>query len=133
MLKWLKKLLVADGDSAPPEEDEPPFTDKLQLVTVWGVVERFLENNPTPTPYSVNALVDACASDLLDPEELLKACDKIKEHGYQYPINGVLLSELEPAELLSYLRWHAKTGVPKECYDNEPKIRALIERFRSST
>jgi hypothetical protein len=131
MLKWLKKLLVAEESSDSAEEDEPSFTDTLQLVTVWGVVEHFLESNPTPTPYSVHALVDAGASDLLDPDELLEACDKIKEHGYQYPINGVLMAEMEPAELLSYLRWHQKTGVAKGCYDNEPKIRELIARFRS--
>jgi hypothetical protein len=132
MFKWLKRLLVADEESTATVEDEPSFTDTLQLVTVWGVVERFLDNNPTPTPYSVNALVDAGASDLLDPNELLKACDKIKEHGYQYPINGVLLAELEPPELLSYLRWHKKTGVAKESYENERKVRELIQRFRSS-
>ena len=130
MLKWLKKLLVAEDTSA-ANEDERSFTDTLQLATVWGVVEHFLESNPTPTPYSVNALVDAGASDLLDPEELLQACDKIKEHGYQYPINGILMAELEPPELLSYLRWHQKTGVTKESYENERKIRDLIERFRS--
>ncbi len=55
MFKWLKRLLVADEESTATEEDEPSFTDTLQLVTVWGVVERFLDSNPTPTPYSVNA------------------------------------------------------------------------------
>ncbi len=131
MFKWLKKRIAGKGQPDPVAQDEWNSTDTLKLVTAWDVVDRFLVNNPAPTPYSVHALIDAGAADLMDHAELLQACEKIQEHGYQYPLNGALVAKLDESELMDFLRWQSRTDIAKGCYDNEVKIGELVEHFRS--
>jgi hypothetical protein len=135
MFKWLKKRRSAEQSPATaphsPANSGSITTDTLKLVSVWDVVDQFLTQNPQPTPYSVHALIDAGAANLLDPPELMQVCEKIQEHGYQYPINGVLLSNLDATELLGFLRWQSKSAVEKSAYDNEATISVLIEHFRA--
>ncbi|MCA9139175.1 MAG: hypothetical protein KDB00_20520 [Planctomycetales bacterium] len=135
MFNWIKKLVGAsNATDQVPDQPRPQPTDNLRetihIVSVWSVVDRFLTNNPTPTPYGVQALVDAGAVNLLDSEELLQACEKIQEHGYQHPINPTLMNELSQTELLEFVRWHGQYAIEKEYYANEMTIRELIERFR---
>lgn len=150
MFDWVKKLLTGSnsepelqaveeaGDSAGSSNSESLFDDDfastttLQFASAWDVADRYLRNNPAPTPYTMHALIDAGAADLLDASELLDACQKIAEHGYQFPINGVLLNNLSDSELLRFVRWQAQVGVAKESYANELKIREIIEMFRAS-
>lgn len=134
MFKWLKKRLGGETNPPAPRPADPSdttTTDTLKLVSVWDVVDQFLTQNPQPTPYSVHALIDAGAQNLLEVSELMQVCDKIQEHGYQYPINGVLLSNLDSSELLEFLRWQSKSIVDKSSYDNEASINVLIEHFRA--
>lgn len=135
MFKWIKNLVA--GSSKPPQESQPPnrepienLRETIHVVSVWSVVDRFLTNNPTPTPYGVQALVEAGAVNLLDSDELLQACEKIQEHGYQHPINPTLINELTKPELLEFVRWHDQYQIELEYYANEMTIRELIERFR---
>ena len=153
MFDWVKKLFL--GSSSEPElqtaeeagesanaadfsnsdsllDDDFASTTTLQFASAWDVADRYLKDNPSPTPYTMHALVDAGAADLLDASELLDACQKIADHGYQFPINGVLLNDLSDSELLRFVRWQAQVGVAKESYANELKIRELIEMFRAS-
>jgi hypothetical protein len=136
MFNWLKKRLGGvekpEVDNyAPDVEMSPSAMGTLHLVTVWDVVDQFLSQNPQPTPYSVHALIAAGAHNLLDTAELMQACDKIQEHGYQYPINGVLLANLDPSELLDFLRWQSTSAIEKGSYDNEANLSVLIEHFRA--
>ena len=96
-------------------------------------MDGFLTQNPAPTPYSVHALIAAGAADLAEPAELLQVCEKIQEHGYQYPLNPTLRSDLTESELLDFLVWQAGTGVDREEYRNENTIRELIGEFREET
>ncbi|WP_182870401.1 hypothetical protein [Stieleria mannarensis] len=137
MFAWLKKLV--SGPAPPAASPDSPRTvpqsdlrQTLQVATVWQVVDRFLTQNPAPTPLGVHALVDAGAANLLDASELIQVCEKIQEHGYQFPINPTLINELKPPELLEFLRWHQQHDVEPEYYANEATIRELIERFRAS-
>ena len=153
MFDWVKKFLT--GSRSQPQEtalnasaessDAAGFSDSdslfdddfastttLQFASAWDVADRYLRDNPTPTPYTMHALVDAGAADLLDASELLDACQKIADHGYQFPINGVLLNDLSESDLLRFVHWQAQVGVAKESYANELKIRELIEMFRAS-
>ena len=150
MFDWVKKLLTGSnsepelqaleeaGDSANSSDSESLFDDDLastttlQFASAWDVADKYLRNNPAPTPYTMHALIDAGAADLLDASELLDACQKIADHGYQFPINGVLLNDLSESDLLRFVHWQARVGVAKESYANELKIRELIEMFRAS-
>ncbi len=141
MFSWLKKLVARSdgrGKSTERSGDGPrdgPRDDlraTLQVASVWQVVDRFLINNPSPTLFGVHALVHAGAANLLEPSELIQVCEKIQEHGYQFPINPTLMNELSKAELLEFLRWHGQNDVEREYYANESTIRELIERFRLS-
>lgn len=150
MFDWVKKLLTGSnsepelqaleeaGDSANSSNSESLFDDDLastttlQFASAWDVADKYLRNNPAPTPYTMHALIDAGAADLLDASELLDACQKIADHGYQFPINGVLLNDLSESDLLRFVHWQARVGVAKESYANELKIRELIEMFRAS-
>ncbi len=96
------------------------------------MVDKFLVNNPTPTPFGIHALVAAGAANLLDPKELTEVCEKIQEHGYQYPINPTLANELRESELLDFVRWQSENEVDKESYANELGVKGLIEQFRMS-
>ena len=135
MFTWLKKLV--SNSAAPAQAPKGPIIlpkedprDTIQLATVWEVVDRFLKNNPSPTVYGVHALVEAGAANLLEPAELFQACEKIQEHGYQYPLNPTLINELEQGEFLEFLSWHGQNQIELEFYANESTIRELIERFR---
>ena len=137
MFKWFKKLVSGSSATTAPSADtivlpKENMRETLQIATVWDVVDRFLTNNPAPTAFGVHALVAAGASNLLEPKELIQVCEKIQEHGYQYPINPTLINELTPAELLEFLRWHGQTEVEQEYYTNEATIRELIQKFRSN-
>lgn len=135
MFKWLKNLVSASpaktqdsqGPVILPKEN---LRETLQIATVWEVVDRFLKNNPSPTPFGVHALVDAGAANLLEPTELFQACDKIQEHGYQYPLNPTLVNEMEPEEILEFVRWHGQNLIEQEYYANESTIRELVQKFR---
>ena len=137
MFTWLKKLVsnptppakAPEGPVILPRED---VRETIQIATVWEVIDRFLQNNPSPTVYGVHALVEAGAANLLEPAELLQACEKIQEHGYQYPLNPTLINELEQGQLLEFLSWHGQNQIEIEFYANEATIRELIERFRMS-
>ena len=94
------------------------------------VVDRFLTENPQRTPYGVHALIAAGATDFQDPAEVPRACAKIQEHGYQFPLNPTLRNELSADQWLEYLRWHVRQSVSKEEYEHEHRIRQLIQRFR---
>lgn len=136
MFAWLNKIVTRSKPSAAPSQGTrvPPADDlrqTLQVATVWQVVDRFLTRNPAPTPFGVHALVDAGAANLLDPSELIQVCEKIREHGYQYPINPTLLQELKQSELLEFLRWHGQNEVEREYYANEMTLRELIQQFRA--
>ena len=153
MFDWVKKFLT--GSRSQPQEtalnasaessDAAAFSDSdslfdddfastttLQFASAWDVADRYLRDNPAPTPYTMHALIDAGAANLLDASELLDACQKIADHGYQFPINGVLLNDLSESDLLRFVHWQARVGVAKESYANELKIRELIEMFRAS-
>jgi len=102
MFGWLRKLI--GGVSTQPPPTQPERTKTLaQPATVYEVVDRFLTHNPAPTPYSVHALIAAGAAGLAEPAELLQVCEKIQEHGYQYPLNPTLRSDLTESELLGFL------------------------------
>jgi len=153
MFDWVKKLFT--GSSSEPElqiveeavesadaagfsnsdslfDDDFASTTTLQFASAWDVADRYLRDNPAPTPCTMHALVDAGAANLLEASELLDACQKIADHGYQFPINGVLLNDLSESDLLQFVHWQARVGVAKESYANELKIRELIEMFRAS-
>ena len=136
MFAWLKRIVTRSNPSAAPAQSPrvPPAVDlrqTLQVATVWQVVDRFLTQNPAPTPFGVHALVDAGAANLLDASELIQVCEKIQEHGYQYPINPTLLQELKQPELLEFLRWHGQNEVEREYYANEVTLRELIQQFHA--
>ncbi|MCO8124005.1 hypothetical protein NHH03_19835 [Stieleria sp. TO1_6] len=136
MFKWLKKIVSGSTPPAPPTGStvvsKAALQQTLQMATVWEVVDRFLVNNPSPTPYGVHALVDAGAANLMESSELFQVCEKIQEHGYQYPLNPTLRNELDPSELLEFLRWHGQNRIEKEYYANESTLRELIQQFRLS-
>lgn len=136
MFAWLKKIVSRSAaPTAPVKQPVAPPADDLrmtiQVATVWQVVDRFLTNNPSPTPFGVHALVNAGAANLLDASELIEVCEKIQEHGYQFPINPTLINELNTSELLEFIRWHGQAGVEQEYYANEATLRELIQRFRN--
>ena len=129
----LKRSAGADNNGSDSLfDDDLASKTTLQFASPWDVADKYLLNNPSPTPYTVHALVEAGAADLLDPVDLTTACQKIEEHGYQYPINPVLANALTEAELLKFVRWQAQVGVAKESYANEMKLRELMEMFRAS-
>lgn len=135
MLNWITNLFTAKP--AAPASSVVPITtcmdsgeETLQLATVWEVVDRFLTANPQPTVHGVHALLEAGAANLLEPNELIQVCEKIEQHGYQYPINPTLSRELSREELMEFFRWQRNNQIEKEYYANEATIRELIERFR---
>jgi hypothetical protein len=138
MFWWKKKKqLPTDNDhcgttgtSPVGSEDNFDAGKTLEPLTVASVMDRFLVQNPTPTPYSVHALVKAGANELLTSEEVLEVCAKIRQHGYQYPLNPTLMAELDELDLLPFLRWQALANVPIAAYQNENSIRQLIDDFR---
>ena len=153
MFSWLKGIIAGIGDSDNQgnpndglqdgdgtnasqsdvaEEEDSLSTGTLKAVSAWDVADRYLQRNPSPTPFTVHALIEAGAADLLEASELLIACQKIEDHGYRHPINGVLLRELSKPELLDFIHWQARESVPKESYANENTILQLIDRFKIS-
>ena len=132
MFGWLKNILTAGKQKAhhvPPPVDYVP-SGTIKPLSVMQVVDNFLTQNPAPTPFGVHALIAAGATELLSGEELVEACEKIQEHGYQYPINPTLQHDLNHAEILRFLRWQSKTHVELDAYQDENTIRDLISRFR---
>ncbi|MCA9131657.1 MAG: hypothetical protein KDA45_00810 [Planctomycetales bacterium] len=125
---WKKKKPISQAKLAAAMDWDPRGT--IQPLTIFNVVDRFLAQNPAPTPFGVHALIVAGATELMSPEEVLQACEKIQEHGYQYPLNPTLQAELSKAELLGFLRWQARSDIDVEAYQNENTIRQLIERYR---
>ena len=153
MFSWLKRIIAGAGDRDKDgnpndrlqhgegnnsgqldvsEEEDSLSTGTLKAVSAWDVADRYLQMNPSPTPFTVHALIKAGAADLLEPSELRIACQKIKDHGYRHPLNGVLLRELSEPELLDFIHWQAQESVPKESYANENTILQLIDRFKMS-
>lgn len=137
MITWLKKLV--SRSKAPTRARQDPvnlpkeaLSETVQVATVWAVVDRYLRNNPSPTAYGVHALVAAGAGSFLEPADLIQACDRIKEHGYRNPLNPTLVHEMDPTEILEFVRWHGQYKIQQDCYDSEPGIRELIQRFRAS-
>jgi hypothetical protein len=132
MFWWKKKKQQTEQNQDPVASGWDP-RGSIQPLTVMHVVDSFLTQNPAPTPYSVHALIKAGATELMTAEELLQACDKIQEHGYQYPLNPTLRRELHESELLSFLRWQAHADDALEAYQNENTLLELIERYRHDT
>jgi hypothetical protein len=140
MFWWKKKkqnpaddiphLTGQEGSSSAPL---PNLSDTIRPLTVVDVMDNFLVQNPSPTPYSVHALINAGATELLTPGEVLEACYKIHQHGYQFPLNPTLQAELQSADLLKFLRWQEQSEIGVESYQNENTIRQLIKRFRGAT
>ena len=127
MLGWLKRLFGGAESAAPAGPASAAARPRRELM---DVVDAFLTQNPQPTPYGVHALLAAGVAELGDSQTALQACERIAEHGYQYPLNPTLRDELQDHEILPYLQWHAASGIAREEYRNENTIRKLIRRFR---
>jgi len=131
MFHWLKKLFTAAPATSPaavPAAASPAAQPERPL-EVMDVVDQFLQQNPQRTPLATLALIRAGATRLQDCDQVLQACDKIAEHGYQYPLSPTVQSEVPRSRLLEFLRWQLATGVEKQDYANEHAVRALIQRF----
>lgn len=118
-------------ESAPNDQrdlGEPQSVEKQ--LGIDEVMDAFLEQNPQPTPFMVHALLAAGAAHLSDSEAVVRVCEKIASHGYQYPLNPTLRRQLGHRELLPYLKWHADTQVERESYRDENSISMLVHQFR---
>lgn len=140
MFWWKKKKQNPAGETpdltGQPESASARFlnlSDTIRPLTVVDVMDNFLVQNPAPTPYSVHALIKAGVTELMTPGEVLEACHKIQQHGYQFPLNPTLQAELHSSDLLRFLRWQAQSEIGVEFYQNENTIRQLIKRFRDAT
>jgi hypothetical protein len=133
---WLKAMFKRSGaDPAEPAGPEPSLDAPASVggkISVFDVADNFLQQNAQRMPYPVHALIAAGATDLASDEEVLKACEKIEHHGYQYPLNPTIRSLLtHGGDLLAFLRWQAANDIPVTEYEHERKIRDLVDRFRS--
>ena len=139
MFSWLKRMLGGGKkpDSSPPPPDDAPSTASAPPAgltrELMDVVDAFLTQNPQHTVHGVHALVAAGAAELADSQTVLQACDRIEEHGYQYPLNPTLIRELKTREILPYLRWQAASTVSRDDYLNEHRISRLIHQFRDES
>lgn len=126
MLRWFRKILSPSVVAKAPDHQKQ-VGDHLRAEDVMDV---FLEQNPKPTPFMVHALVAAGGANLPDSDAVVRVCEKIEHHGYQYPLNPTLRRQLKYGELLLYLKWHASRQINRESYRDENSIVGLIERFR---
>ncbi len=134
MFKWLKSLFGGGSSSpAPATPARTPETATPGTLSVMEVTDRFIQANPTRTPFGVSALIEAGATELGSSQEVMQACDRIAEHGCMYPLSPTVLREVSKHEMLEFLRWNAEQGVKRDAYRDENTIRAVIGRYRGKS